>query len=191
MPPFLEDAYNRARTFHPAAGTAALAVVAPLIADRDYRLECAFTWREEDDGVIFALGDAIAGMALFARQGTVSFVYNGGRGHPVVCECLPCRPGLNRFELQHHAAGERRGQGTIAIDGRTATTLDMSPTTILGLGVGESLDIGRDRKLHVTPLYGREGPCPYTGTVEYVRIEPGAHPSDSYANRQEWASQRD
>jgi hypothetical protein len=67
----------------------------------------------------------------------------------------------------------------------------MYPTTILGLGVGEGLDIGLDRKQHVTPLYGGEGCNRYTGCVDHVRIEPGAHPPDSYANRPERDAQRD
>jgi hypothetical protein len=69
--------------------------------------------------------------------------------------------------------------------------LDMSPTTILGLGVGEGLDIGRDRRLHVTSRYGGEGACVYTGTVDFVRIEPGPQAPDSYANRPEREAQRD
>ena len=70
-------------------------------------------------------------------------------------------------------------------------TLDMSPTTILGLGVGEGLDLGRDRRLHVTPRYGGEGACAYTGSVHRVRIEPGPQAPDSYANRPERLAQRD
>ena len=70
-------------------------------------------------------------------------------------------------------------------------TLDMSPTTILGLGVGEGLDVGLDRKLHVTPLYGGRMPAATPAASTYVRIEPGAHPPDSYANRPERDAQRD
>jgi len=76
------------------------------------------------------------------------------------------------------------------MNGEACATLDMSPTTILGLGVGEGLDIGLDRKQHVTPLYGGEGCNRYTGCVDHVRIEPGAHPPDSDANRPERVAQR-
>jgi arylsulfatase A-like enzyme len=190
VPPFLEDACNRPHTFYPGGGTASLAVVAPLIADRDYVLECRFTYATGDEGVIFALGDPIAGMSLFARDGAVSFVYHGGLGAHVRCEHLACRPGANQFELHHYAGGARRGQGRLRINGQDVMKLDMSPTMILGLGVGEGLDIGIDRKLHVTPLYARTGPFRYTGNVDHVRIEPGPHPSDTYANRPERESQR-
>jgi arylsulfatase len=191
VPPFLEATVDEPRTFYPGCGTAPLAVVAPLVADRDYRLECAFRHDEGDEGVIFALGDPIAGMALFAREGRVSFVYHGGRGAALVCDALPVRRGDNRFVLEHRAQGNRRGLGTLHVNGQAAATLDMSPTTILGLGVGEGLDVGMDRKLHVTPLYGRDGVCAYSGTIAYVRIEPGRQAHDSYANRPERLAQRE
>ena len=191
MPPFLEESYGQARSFYPGAGTAAIAVVAPLVADRDYRLSCEFSHANTDEGVVFALGDPIAGMALFARAGSLSFVYNGGQGEPALCEALPVQEGANRFELEHRALGNRRGQGSIRMNGRSIRSLDMSPTTLLGLGVGEGLDVGCDRRLHVSSLYGGSGACAYTGTVSFVRIEPGPHPADSYANRRELDSQRD
>jgi hypothetical protein len=191
VPPFLEHALAQPRTFHPGAGTAPLAIVAPMIADRDYRIECTFTYRDGDAGVIFALGDPIAGMALFVRDRRLWFVYNGGQAEPVLCDALPLASGANRFELVHRARGGRKGEGTLHANGVAVATLDMSPTTILGLGVGEGLDIGLDRKLHVTPKYGGTGTCAYGGSVGHVHIEPGAHPADSYANRPERLAQHD
>jgi arylsulfatase len=190
IPPFREAACAAALTFYPGS-TSALSVVAPLIADRDYRIECTFTYAGANSGVIFALGDPLAGMALFVRRSSLAFVYHGGNGKPVMCDGLPLRSGSNRFELRHHALGGRRGTGAVVMNRDACATLDMSPTTILGLGVGEGLDIGLDRKQHVTPLYGGEGCNVYTGSVDHVRIEPGPHPPDSYANRPEAIAQRD
>ena len=188
--PFLQASVDQARTFHPG-DTVALAVVAPMVADRNYRLRCRFTWQPGQEGVIFALGDPIAGLALFIRGEALTFVFNGGQRPPVACENLPLRPGENDFELQHRALGQRRGTAGIALNGVDCATLDMSPTTILGLGVGEGLDIGIDRKLHVTPRYGTDGPFRFTGTIAALHIEPGAQAPDSYANRSELDSQRD
>ncbi len=191
VPPFLEAAVNSPRTFHGGSGTVPLAVVAALVADRDYRLECAFTYAEGDEGVLFALGDPLAGMTLFARAGSLSFVYDGGQGRPVVRNALPLRSGHNAFVLEHRALGDRRGRGTLRLNGETVSDLDMSPTTILGLGVGEGLDIGCDRRLHVTPLYDRDDAFRYTGNIGFVRIEPGPQAPGSAANRPERASQLD
>jgi arylsulfatase len=191
IPPFQERSCNEPRTFYAGAGTAALAVVAPLVADRDYRLECRFVHDGNDEGVIFAIGDPIAGMALFARRGNLAFVYHGGRSEATMVEHLPVAPGVNVFVLSHRALGDRKGSGTLSMNGRIIDVLDMSPTTILGLGVGEGLDIGCDRKLHVSALYGGHGSFPYSGSVEWLRIEPGPQPADSYANRPEREAQRD
>jgi arylsulfatase len=190
VPPFLEDAYSRPRTFLPGS-TVAIGVVAPLIADRDYRLSCTFEFAADDEGVIFALGDLLGGMALFARAGALEFVYRSGQGDEVACEGLPLRAGTNRFELRHEAQGNRKGRGTIVVNDERVATVDMSPTTILGLGVGEGLDIGVDRKLPVSERYEGAGRWPYTGRVASVMIEPGAHPADSYANLPERKAQRE
>ncbi|MEP7085337.1 MAG: sulfatase-like hydrolase/transferase, partial [Betaproteobacteria bacterium] len=190
VPPFLEASVAQPRVFYPDAGTAALASVGPLVADRDFRLECAFTFHPGDEGVIFALGDPIAGIALFVRDGRATFVYHGGAGEPVVRDDVPLVSGENTFVLDHRALGNRRGIGTIAVNGiAVQPDIDMSPTLILGW-VGEGLDVGIDRKQHVTALYAESGPFRYTGTVSQVRIEPGAHPADSYANQPERMSQR-
>jgi arylsulfatase len=190
VPPYLEASVNMPRTFHAGTGTVALAVVAPMIADRNYVLTCEFGYTPGDRGVVFALGDPIAGMALYARDGTLSFFYHGGQGK--VAECaLPAREGRLRFALHHRALGARRGVGEIRLNDAAVATLDLSPTTILGLGVGEGLDLGCDRRLHVTARYGECGACTYTGVVHCVHIEPGSQAPDSYANRPERLAQRD
>ena len=161
-----------------------------MVADRDYTIACEFSHRPGDRGVVFALGDPIAGMALFSGDDGLVFEYHGGQGHRARCERMPAVEGKNAFELNHRAIGNRKGVGTVALNGETVATLDMSPTTILGLGVGEGLDIGCDRRLHVAD-YGGSGACAYTGEVAYVRIEPGPQAKDSYANRPERLAQRD
>ena len=190
VPPYLEASLDEPRTFYPGAGTAALATVASLVADRSYTLTCEFFYVQGDSGVVFSLGDPIAGLALFARDGSVFFVYHGGQGGAIERE-VPVRAGANRFTLAHRALGQRRGAGAIAMNDTDVATLDMSPTTILGLGVGEGLDVGCDRRLHVTPRYGGSGACAYTNRVDYVRIEPGPQAPDSYANRPERLAQHD
>ena len=190
VPPFLEDSLYQARTFYGDAPTVALASVGPMVADRDFRLECRFICRGHDQGVIFSLGDPIAGMALFARAGHLNFVYHGGTGTHVLRDGLALAQGENCFVLEHSALGERRGSAKILLNGKEVLDpLNTSPTLILGW-VGEGLDLGMDRKQHVTPLYGEIGPFPFTGKVILVRIEPGAQASDSYANRPEISSQR-
>jgi arylsulfatase len=191
VPPYLEAELDLPRAFYRGAGTAALSVVAPMIADRDYALACRFTYCAADRGVVFALGDSIAGLALYARDGALRFFYHGGQGKTAQHDRLPACDGDNLFEVRHRALGSRRGVGTLILNGIEVATLDMSPTTILGLGVGEGLDVGCDRRLHVTERYGGNGACEYTGRVDHVHIAPGKQAPDSYANRPERLAQRD
>jgi arylsulfatase A-like enzyme len=190
VPPYREASLDLSRTFRPASDTVALAILSPMIADRAFRLECRFHHAPPCEGVIFAVGDPIAGFALFAREATLRFVYHGGAGDPAVVT-LAAREGDNDFVLDYVATGARRGTATLSINGIVGTALDLSPTLLLGLGVGEGLDVGCDRRQHVTPLYGTTTPFPYTGRVEFVRIVPGAQAPDSYANRPERLAQRD
>ena len=190
VPPYLEASLAQSRAFHPDAGTAPLATVAPMVADRDYRIVCDFAWSPQAKGVVFALGDPIAGMALYARDGRLRFVYHGGQGKGAECDDLGATSGDVRFELAHRALGDRKGVGTLRVNGHDVATLDMSPTTILGLGVGEGLDVGCDRRLHVA-AYGLPAPCRYTDRIGRLMIEPGPQAPDSYANRPERLAQRD
>jgi arylsulfatase len=191
VPPFLERSVSIPRTFFPDSGTIALAVVSPMVADRDFDLHCQFTYSKSDKGVLFALGDPIAGMALYVRDDALHFVYHGGTGRSVVCAGMVPREGENLFTLNHHARGARRGDGSLTLNGNPVdSVVDMSPTLILGW-VGEGLDIGRDSKLHVHGDYGGSGSCRYSGRVIHVHIAPGPHPADSYANRPERAAQLD
>lgn len=189
VPPYREQAVNETRTFYPGAGTTAQAAVAPLVADRSFQLTCAFEWTSTARGVIFAFGDPIFGFALYARDGRLHFHYHGSPTQPVDLRHLEPAPGRNEFALHYEARGARKGVGTLRIGGREVASAEMSPTIILGLNVGEGLDVGCDRRLHVTREYGGEGICPYTQAVHFVRIAPGPQAPDSYANKPERLSQ--
>lgn len=190
VPPFLESSVSLPRTFEAGGGTVALATVGPMVADRDFDLYCRFSHAEGDAGVLFSLGDPIAGMALFVREGRLHFTYHGGNGVHSMCDLGAPARGDNVVHLAHRALGGRRGEGHIALNAvPCARGLEMTPTLILGW-VGEGLDVGRDTKQQVSPAYGQPAPCAYRGRVEHVHIVPGPHPADSYANRPEQASQQ-
>ena len=140
--------------------------------------------------MIFAIGDPIFGLALYARDGAVHFHYHGAPDKGVDARRLPVAQGRNEFVLDCTATGARKGAGSLRLDGREVASIDMSPTTIFGISAGEGLDVGCDRRLHVTD-YGGEGACHYTAAVHFVRLEPGPQAPDSYANRPERLSQRD
>ena len=90
MPPFREARCAAPRTFYPGS-TAALASSRRSSPTAITELDCGSRHAGDDAGVVFALGDPLAGMALFARGGALAFVYHGGNGRPVMCDGLPLR----------------------------------------------------------------------------------------------------
>ena len=190
VPPYLEQSLQEVRMFYPGSNSATLATITPLIADRDYKLECHYRHGSGDEGVIFSIGDSFGGMVLLARGGTTIFIYNGEQ-HETVVDDLPVEPGEVHFILEHKALGDRRGCGAITINGkRVAENVSMSPTTIVPV-TGEGLDVGLDRRSKVSSLYEDRGAFPYSGSISCVRITPGIQAHGSYVNRPELESQRD
>ncbi|RPH40594.1 MAG: arylsulfatase [Burkholderiales bacterium] len=189
VPPFLEQAAGRPRTFYAGGETAAVGAVSMLIADRDFTIGCEFDWALGDEGVIWAIGDSFIGFALFVLDGRLQLSFRRGVEVERTIEVM-LDPGVQRVSLEHRAGGKRRGTGALSVNGRlTAPLLDMSPT-VLRLG-GEGLDVGCDRRRKVSMRYATRGVFAYPNRIASVCIEPGAQAPDSFANRPERLAQAD
>ncbi len=189
IPPFMEPTLSVPRMFYPGCSTVPATVMTSLLSDRDFEIECDFVFRPADRGVLFAVGNSFGGMSMFVDRGCLHFVYNGGI-RLVACDDIHLSEGPVRVHLLHRALGQRRGQGTLTINGQVAPTpIDMSPT-ILRL-TGEGLDVGRDRRLKVCDRYRGEGAFVYSGTIRHVRLQPGSRAPDSISNKPERESQLD
>ena len=189
LPPFLEAEYSQPRSYYPGCETISPMAVSPLIADRDFELVCEFDQAAGQEGVLFAIGDNMNGLAAFVLQDMVHMAFTAGASVRR-CVTLPLAPGAQRLLLRHHAPGQRRGTGKVALEGQQQVeTLDMSPT-FLRLG-GEGLDIGLDRKRKVSALYAGRGVFAYPGRIRCLTITPGAQAPGSLANRPEALAQLD
>ena len=189
MPPFMEKAFNSPRTFYPGTETITPYAIAPLIADRNYTLECKFDWVPGQQGVLFAAGDNMNGMGAYVVDAQVLFVFAGGRGKQRRVH-LPLTPGLHSLLITHEATGQRQGKASIQLGGQgDAQTIDMSPT-FLRLA-GEGLDVGLDRKRKVCPEFSAQGVFAYTGSIHQVHVVPGKQAPGSPTNRPEALSQLD
>ena len=188
LPPFLEEAASRPRTFHGGGETAASATVSLLIADRDFTLSCAFEGGEGDEGVLWAIGDSFAGLAMFVMDRQLQLVFR--RGIEVeVAIAVPIAAGAHEVVVRHRALGQRRGSATLTLDGVPLEgALDTTPT-LVRLG-GEGLDIGLDRRRKVSTRYAARGVFAWPGRVHFVRIEPGPMAPGSIANRPELLAQQ-
>ena len=189
LPPYLMAAASRPRVFHRGCETAATAAVSLLISDRDYVVRCDFDWTPGDEGVVWAIGDSFAGVAMFVLGGRLHLVYRRGVEieHAIDVGLVA---GRQDATLRHMASGQRRGSGELAVNGQTADArLDMSPT-LVRLG-GEGLDVGLDRRRKVSRLYAARGVFAYTNRIGPVHVEPGPQAPGSVANRPELQAQAD
>jgi len=183
------EAASRPRVFHPGAETVATIAVSMLIADRDYTLTCAFDWSAGDEGVVWAIGDSFAGLALFADGGRLHLVFRRGVEREEAIEA-PLAPGPQQVVVRHRAHGQRRGTAELSVGGRpVAAPLDTSPT-LVRLG-GEGLDVGLDRRRKVSTRYASRGTFTYPNRIAFVRIDPGPMAPGSLANRPETLAQAD
>lgn len=171
LPPHeLADA-STPRDFFRAGPSIPGVVVSPLIADRSFTLSARFDWQPGDEGVIVALGDRFAGMTAFVMAGALHFVYQLWY-RPIELAPVPLQPGTQHFVLAYSALGERRGQGTVALNATTVLArADLSPTLVRLPSGG--LSVGINRRQAVSERYSDRGTFRYSGTIDLVRIEPG------------------
>ncbi len=171
-PAYLRERADKPRRFLPGSQTAHRSDVMPLVSNRSFRISANFSQQTGDEGVVWALGDTIAGMVLFIRGSAINFHYNGFND---TCNFPPVAlaPGKHCVVLDYEALGARRGRGRLWLDGGQALEwIDLSPT--MSLGPFEGLDIGIDRRAPVFwDLFERHGAYRYSGTIDQVVIEPG------------------
>lgn len=191
IPPPLEALASRPRTFYGGTPTVPQAVVAPLVADRDYVMRARFTHVPGDEGVIFALGESLAGFALYVMEGQLRFAVARWPGEASVAATsvtTPVAAGQEMVvEIDHRALGDLHGRGVLSVDGERWCEVDMSPTMVR---VGIGLDIGCDRGHQVSHEYRERGSFPYSGQVVSVELVPGPQAPGSIVNVPEIVSQR-
>ncbi len=189
VPPFMESSFSQARSFYPGSETASPITISPLIADRNFVIECEFEWQPGQEGVLFAIGDNMNGCAAFVMDGKVFVAFSAGAATQRET-MLALSRGAQTLSLDHVASGKRQGVGTIRLNGQAdQTTLDMSPT-FLRLG-GEGMDVGLDRRRKVSSRYADRGAFSYPGLIRHVRVLPGKQAPDSMTNRPEALAQLD
>jgi arylsulfatase len=148
-----------------------------MVSNRAFRVRACFGRRQDDEGVLWALGDIIAGIVLYIEAGRLHVHYNGFGNH-VDLPSVDVSPGAHEVIVEFEALGARRGRGRLVVDGaeRVAWT-DLSPT--LMFGPFEGFDVGMDRRAPVCwDVYERHGAFPYAGSIDGVWIEPGKRALD-------------
>ncbi|MFL9991810.1 arylsulfatase [Paraburkholderia sediminicola] len=189
VPPFAEASLGQARTFYPDTSTVPGTVISPLIADRNFELECRFEYSGAEEGVLVAVGNAFAGFTFFVDGARLHFTFRSGSSLTELTDIVLAQ-GVNHLVLEHRATGDRRGIGHLRLNETPVTPAFAMTPTILRL-TGEGLDVGRDRRIQVSEHYRDRGAFPYAGRIHFARLTPGAQAPGSIANRPEQLAQLD
>ena len=166
------------RTFRSGTQTVHRGIVIPLISDRCFRVTATVAHAAGAQGVLWSIGETIAGIVLYIESGALRLTYNGfGIFHEF--PPVPLAPGEHAIVLDYEATGRREGRGRLLVDGVDGTGWrTLSPTLMAGFH--EGLDIGLDRRCPVDwRVYGKHGVFRYGGAIRDVTIDPGAHAPDS------------
>jgi arylsulfatase A-like enzyme len=172
LPPHLRPPASSRRRFLPNGQTVHRNVLAPLIANRNFKIVTHLRHGAADQGVLFAIGDVAGGLVLYIEDGALRLTYNGyGRFHVLVGPAVA--EGECSAVLEFEALGRRRGRGRLVLDsGETGEWDELTPT-LMG-GFHEGLDIGLDRRAPVDwALRERHGIFRYGGRIHDVVIESG------------------
>jgi arylsulfatase A-like enzyme len=166
----LED---QPRRFLPGSQTVVRTDLIPLVSNRSFQIKSKISQRPGDQGVIWALGDLIAGIVMYVEADHLNIHYNGF-GVTVDFKPVPIDSTMKDLVFEYQALGERQGQGRIIINGKAESDwINLSPTIMYG--PFEGLDVGLDRRSPVLwDLYERHGVFRYSGNIEDVWIFPGA-----------------
>ena len=166
------------RTFHAGGQTVHRGVVVPLIADRCYRIITQIQHGATDQGVLWSVGELIAGMVLYIEGGALRLFYNGF-GEFSELPPAPLAAGAHEVVFDYEATGARKGRGRLLIGGKPAADWHTLSPSLMG-GFHEGLDIGLDRRCPVDwRLFEKHGVFRYTGTITEVTIAPGELAHDS------------
>ena len=166
------------RTFAAGGQTVHRGVIVPLISDRCYRISARLTHAASDQGVLWSIGELIAGVVLYIENGAVRLFYNGF-GEFSELPPVALVAGEHEVVFDYEATGQRKGRGRILIDGVDGTGWQSLSPSLMG-GFHEGLDIGLDRRCPVDwRLFEKHGVFRYAGTIAAVSIAPGALAADS------------
>jgi arylsulfatase A-like enzyme len=178
QPPYAIERISTPRDFFAAGHAVPTTVMSPLVAgDRSFVLRAEFDWQSGQEGVVVAIGDRFAGLALFVDAGALHLVHQWWF-RPTELAPVVLTPGAQVFELDYRAVGGRRGEGTVRLNGQEVfTRADLSPTWMRVPSGG--LSVGLSRRQAVSERYADRGAFRYAGSIARVRIEPGARAPDA------------
>jgi arylsulfatase len=133
------------------------------------------------DGVIVAQGGNMGGWTLYVHEGRLKYFYNFvGFLHYETTAATPLRRGKHQVRVEFAYDGGGIGKGatvTLYEDGTPIGTGRIERTHALFFSLDETLEVGCDMGVPVSPDYGPRG-NEFTGKVNWVQIDVDAAAKD-------------
>ncbi len=143
----------------------------PLPGGSAWDLRARITRRGSEEGTLFALGNANAGVSVFIQADRLVLDYNAFGDHSVVESTVPVPAGDALVSVHlRRTQGSPGGTATLAIDGEPRGNAEIPYMMFAVSSVGAS--IGEDYGLAVSERY--EAPFAFAGTLHEIDIELGS-----------------
>lgn len=145
--------------------------VSPAMGGRSWDLEAVIDRADGQNGVIFAVGSASAGLSVFLQNERLVFDYNYFGEHQIVESDRPVPSGSSVVGVQFRRLG-RNGEATLTIDGAACGTIAYPAIMRVISSLGAS--IGSDHGSQTCDRYDDE--FPFEGTLRRVDVQLVAPP---------------
>lgn len=173
------DVFHEAVTIYPGTPTLERWRSVQLIWYRGVTVTVAVDFTPGDRGYLVAHGDQGAGYGLYVLDDELRFVHNDGRGNTRELAGGRLAAGPHEVVLELTAPGQTKWNAQLRVDGDIRAEAE-GFAMLFGMAPFEGIDIGIDRRSPVSwPIYERFGPFAYTGSLRWVRYEPGALAPDA------------
>lgn len=128
--------------------------------------------KEGSNGVLYALGGASGGLALYMEDGHLVYRYNMMIIEQYVARTEePLAAGKHSIEVVTTIAKPGApGTVTISVDGKEVASTELKRTVPLAFTASETFDVGVDLGSTVSLSYMDQRPFEFTGTIEKVTV---------------------
>jgi arylsulfatase len=123
-------------------------------------------------GVLYALGGASGGVALYMDRGTLAYEYNA-----MIIDRFSARssaklaPGRHVIEVETHIAKPGApADVALRVDGKEVGRAKVGRTVPAAFTASETFDVGIDLGAPVAHAYSSRAPFPFTGTITSVKV---------------------
>jgi arylsulfatase len=167
-----ERVYAQTTRILPGTGTLERFRSAKLVQGRSFRINVAWDYRSQDQGILVAHGGQDNGYVLYVEQGTLHFAQNTGLGMKVL-PGVALSPKSTSIAVNVVAPGNKTWTVSLEVDGVAHEAVDgfFQPYAFLPY---EGIDVGLDRRSPVSwELYSKYGSFPFSGVIHSVTYVPG------------------